>query len=100
MHTERQDDKHGGRVPSKTRKARVAILKKCPFCDWQSMEFFERWFNMLVPAFAKLIFLKPNQPVFLCVAVLQLVGLKHNGHSSGFSCEMIICDVLIVNGVF
>ena len=62
---------------------------------WLSIEFFEKWFNMLVPAFAKLIFFKPNQPVFLCVAVLQLVGLRHNGHSSGFSCGMIICDVLI-----
>ena len=32
MYTERQDDRYGGRVPSKKRKAKVAILKSILSC--------------------------------------------------------------------
>ena len=33
MHTQRQDGRHGGRVPSKKQKAKIAILKNYPLTD-------------------------------------------------------------------
>ena len=35
VYIERKDDRYGGRVPSKKRKAKVATLKKYPFLDWE-----------------------------------------------------------------
>ena len=53
MYTERQDDRYGGRVPSKKHKAKVGYLEKYPFFDWEPVKLFEKWCNMLMSAFAK-----------------------------------------------
>ena len=53
VYTERQDDRYGGRVPSKKHKAKVGYLEKYPFFDWEPVKLFEKWCNMLMSAFAK-----------------------------------------------
>ena len=47
VYAERQDDRYGGRVPSKKRKAKVIILKSILYLT-EPVKLFEKWCNMLM----------------------------------------------------
>ena len=52
MYAERQDDRYGGRVPPKKRKAKVIILKSILYLT-EPVKLFEKWCDLLMFAFAK-----------------------------------------------
>ena len=54
MYKERQDDRYGGRYHKKTTtESKGGYLEEYHFFDWEPVKLFEKWFYMLMSAFAR-----------------------------------------------